>query len=47
MALVEELGLPHDEAYADACHLCYAVRYSIRDKYPDILVPNQMYGEIE
>lgn len=47
VALVEKFGLPHDKAYADACHLCYACRYLLRNKYPEILAPNQMYGEIE
>jgi len=46
-ALVEKFGLPHDEVYADACHLCYAARCMLRDKYPDILTPDQMYGELE
>jgi len=27
--------LPHDEAHADACHLCSAARYILRDKYPE------------
>ena len=47
VALVEKFSLPHDEAYADACHLCYAARLLLRNKYPDILVPDQMYGELE
>jgi MoaA/NifB/PqqE/SkfB family radical SAM enzyme len=47
VALVEKFGLPHDESYADACHLCYAARCMLRKKYPDILVPDQMYGEFE
>jgi MoaA/NifB/PqqE/SkfB family radical SAM enzyme len=47
MALVETFGLPHDEVYADACHLCSATRLMLRDKYPDILVPDQMYGKLE
>jgi len=46
-ALVKKFNLPHDEVYADACHLCYAARCMLRNKYPEILVPNQMYGEIE
>jgi MoaA/NifB/PqqE/SkfB family radical SAM enzyme len=46
-ALVERFSLPHDEVYADACHLCYAARCMLRDKYPDILAPDQMYGELE
>jgi organic radical activating enzyme len=47
VALVEKFGLAHEEAYADACHLCNAARYVLRDKYPDVLVPSQMYGEFE
>jgi organic radical activating enzyme len=47
VALVEKFSLPHDEVYADACHLCSAVRLILRNKYPGILVPDQMYGEIE
>ena len=47
VALVEKFGLPHDRVYADACHLCYASRCMLRNKYPDILVPDQMYGEPE
>jgi organic radical activating enzyme len=47
VALVEKFGLPHDEAYADACHFCSAARLMLRNKYPDILVPDQMYGKIE
>lgn len=46
-ALVEKFNLPHDEVYADACHLCCAARCMLRKRYPDILVPNQMYGELE
>jgi MoaA/NifB/PqqE/SkfB family radical SAM enzyme len=46
-ALAEKFSLPHDEVYADACHMCYALRYMLRNKYPNILVPNQMYGEFE
>jgi len=32
-----------DETYADACHLCYETRVSLRDRFPDILLPDQMY----
>jgi len=45
VALVEKFNLPHDEFYADACHLCYAARLLLRNRYPEILTPNQMYGE--
>ena len=45
VALIEKFGLPHNETYADACHLCYAARCMLRNKFPEILAPNQMYGE--
>ena len=47
VALVEKFGLSHEEVYADACHLCYDARCTLRKKYPDILGPDQMYGEFE
>ena len=43
-ALVEEYGLPHEAAYADACHLCYEARSSLRSRLPEILGPDQMFG---
>jgi MoaA/NifB/PqqE/SkfB family radical SAM enzyme len=30
--------------YADACHLCFEARRSQRGRFPEILVPDQMYG---
>ena len=47
VALVEKFGLSHEEVYADACHLCYDARCTLRKKYPDILGPDQMYGEFQ
>lgn len=47
VALVEKFSLPHDEFYADACHLCYAARCLLRKRYPDVLGPDVMYGEFE
>ena len=46
-ALVESFRLLPDESYADACHLCYSMRLMLREKHPDILNPDQMYGEFE
>lgn len=43
--LVERYELPHDEEYADACHLCYAARLQLRTRFPRLLAPGQMYGE--
>jgi len=47
VAMVEKFSLLHDEVYADACHLCFAARCMLRDKYPDMLTPDQMYGKLE
>jgi len=43
-ALVEKFGLSHDEEYADACHLCYMARLALKEQFPKLLTPNQMYG---
>lgn len=32
--------------YADACHLCYTTRSSLRDRFPAYLLPDQMYGVV-
>jgi MoaA/NifB/PqqE/SkfB family radical SAM enzyme len=47
VALVEKYNLPHEDSYADACHLCYEARQMLRNEYPNILAPKQIYGEIE
>jgi len=44
VALVRRYGLDHACAYADACHLCYSARKRLRDKFPDALPLDQMYG---
>ena len=44
-ALVSEYALPHESDYADACHLCYEARSALRARLPEILTPDQMYGE--
>jgi hypothetical protein len=44
--LVRTYKLPHLDAYADACHLCYSARISLRSEFPDLLAPNQIYGLI-
>ncbi len=44
-ALVEQYGLSHEDAYVDACHLCYMARLQLRERFPEWLTPGQMYGE--
>ncbi len=44
--LVERYAIPHQDAYADACQLCYQARCSLRSQFPNWLTPDQMYGVI-
>ena len=46
-ALVTEYNLPHAASYADACHLCYEARTTLRPRFPQQLSPDQMYGVME
>ena len=43
--LARVFGRPAREEYADACHLCYAVRATLRTRYPQWLAPGHVYGE--
>lgn len=43
--LARRHDVAHQPAYADACHLCYETRASLRNRFPGILAPDQMYGE--
>jgi len=45
--LVRRFDLSCSDGYADACHLCYEARQKLRDRFPDILTPDQMYGVID
>ena len=42
--LVRRYNLPREEGYADHCHLCYESRCALRQRFPDVLAPDQMYG---
>lgn len=44
LELVRHYGLPHREAYAGACHLCYEARLTLRERFPAMLAPDQMVG---
>lgn len=44
--LVQRYALPHEEGYADACHLCCQSCRLLRKRFPEILVPDQMYGVV-
>jgi MoaA/NifB/PqqE/SkfB family radical SAM enzyme len=43
-ALVSEYNISHASHYADACHLCYSSRNTLRPRFEKILCPDQMYG---
>jgi hypothetical protein len=45
--LVKRYGLRHRERYADACHLCCEAYRTLRKRFPEILVPDQMYGLVD
>jgi hypothetical protein len=45
-ALVRRYDLPHEDAYIDACHLCYLARDQLRSRFPEFLAPGTVYGEI-
>lgn len=42
--LAEKYDVPHKEAYADECELCFDLRLRLRERFPDVLCPDQMYG---
>jgi len=42
--IVRQYDLPHQDGYADHCHLCYKSRCILRERFPDVLTPNQLYG---
>jgi MoaA/NifB/PqqE/SkfB family radical SAM enzyme len=45
--LVRRFEVPHRNSYADSCHLCYEARRALRDRFPEILTPDQVYGEAD
>lgn len=40
-----EHGFEIASGYADACHLCYRTREFLRPRFPDLLGPDEMYGD--
>jgi hypothetical protein len=43
LRLAQQHHITYAEYYADACHLCYETRIMLRERYPAILAPDQMY----
>ena len=42
--IVHRYELAHKDGYADHCQLCYESRRALRSRFPDVLTPDQMYG---
>lgn len=42
--LAKTYDVKHQNTYVDACHLCYVVRKSLLDRFPQFLGPRQVYG---
>ena len=42
--LIRRYNLPAPGGYADACHACYEARMALRPRFPDTLMPDQIYG---
>ena len=42
--LAQSAGVPFEEGYVDACHLCFLTRRSLIDRFPEYLAPRQVYG---
>jgi MoaA/NifB/PqqE/SkfB family radical SAM enzyme len=43
-ALAEQYCVKHEKKYVDECHFCYSVRLALIDRFPQFLVPKQVYG---
>jgi MoaA/NifB/PqqE/SkfB family radical SAM enzyme len=44
-ALAAEHGVKHEPEHPSACHLCYRVRQTLEDRFPDHLAPPQLYDD--
>ena len=45
--IIRQYDLSHQDGYADHCHLCYLARCELRERFPDLLTPDQMYGKMQ
>jgi len=42
--LIKKYNVEHEESYVEECHLCYCARLKLRNRFPEYLAPDQMYG---
>jgi hypothetical protein len=45
-ALARAFRLRPADGYVDECHMCYEMRRALRNRLPDLLGPDQMYGVV-
>ena len=43
--LLRTYDVQHEKAYVDECHECYSARLKLRKMFPEVLTPDQMYGD--
>ena len=43
--LARRYGVSCRQGYADACHLCTLTRIALRDRFPESLAPDEIYGQ--
>ena len=42
--LIRRYNLPHEKDYVDECHLCFAARLALIERFGEFLAPPQVYG---
>jgi hypothetical protein len=42
--LAKRYDVDIDEAYIDECHFCYSIRRALIDRFPEYIIPRQVYG---
>ena len=42
--LIQKFNLDLPQSFVDDCHACYTARLALRKRFPEVLVPDQVYG---
>jgi len=42
--LATEYDIVHEDGYVDECHFCYSLRQALRERFPESLGPEHVYG---
>ena len=43
--LAAEHDIAHEDDYVDECHFCYSLRQTLRERFPEYLGPETVYGQ--